>query len=177
MAAQPKRPNEGTPGQQPQVPLRPWPWWSILAALLIWDLILFWPRSHPEVSIPYSTFLGQVRADNVVSVHIVGAAITGAFAKPILWPEPKPTTASKPGIAPKPVITPKPESSVSPSAKPQQHTAPSQGFAVFQTTFPATVGDPGLMPLLESHHVVVEVSPTTTPCCSKYFWIGPPGYC
>jgi cell division protease FtsH len=163
MAAQPKRPNEGTPEQQPQVPLRPWPWWSILAALLIWDLILFWPRSHPEVSIPYSTFLGQVRADNVVSVHIVGAAITGAFAKPILWPEPKPTTASKPGIAPKPVITPKPESSVSPSAKPQQHPAPSQRFAVFQTTFPATVGDPGLMPLLESHHVVVEVSPTTTP--------------
>jgi hypothetical protein len=112
MAAQPNRPNEGTPGQQPQVPLRPWPWWWILAAFLIWDLILFWPRSHPEVSIPYSTFLGQVRADNVVSVHIVGAAITGAFAKPILWPEPKPTTA------PKPVITPKPESSASLSAKP-----------------------------------------------------------
>ncbi|MFZ1122329.1 MAG: ATP-dependent metallopeptidase FtsH/Yme1/Tma family protein, partial [Candidatus Binataceae bacterium] len=161
MATQPKKPGGGTSeGSRSQ---RPWRWWPILAALLIWDLILFWPRSHPEVNIPYSTFLAQVRADNVVSVHIVGAAITGAFGKPILWPEPKPTTASKPGIAPKPVTTPKPESSASPSAKPQQHTAPSQRFAQFETTFPATVGDPGLMPILESHHVVVEVSPTTTP--------------
>ncbi len=164
MAARPKTPSEGKPGQQPQAPQRAWSWWPILAALLIWDLILFWPHSHPEVTIPYSTFLAQVRADNVVRVHIVGAAITGAFAKPILWPEPKPTTASKPGIAPKPVMTtPKPESSASPSAKPQQHAAPSQRFTQFETTFPATVGDSGLMPLLESHRVVIEVSPATTP--------------
>lgn len=98
-------------------------------------------------------FLAQVHADNVSSVRIVGTGITGTFAKPILWPEPKPVTASKP------------ESRASPGANPQpeQHTAPSQRFAAFETTFPATEGDPDLMPLLESHHVVVDVSPNTTP--------------
>ena len=151
MPVQQTRPKGGTSGQRHQVPQIPWSWWPILAAILIWDLILFWPRSHPEASIPYSTFLAQIRADNIPNVHVVGASITGSFARPFLWPEPKPTTASKP------------ESRASPSAKAEKPAAPPPRFTAFQTTFPATVGDPGLMPLLESHHVVVEVSPTSTP--------------
>ncbi|MFZ0889198.1 MAG: ATP-dependent metallopeptidase FtsH/Yme1/Tma family protein [Candidatus Binataceae bacterium] len=127
MAAQPKRPNEGTPGQRRQIQQKPWFWWLILPAFLIWDLVVFWPRSHPEVSIPYSTFLAEVRADNISSVRIAGASITGAFARPFLWPEPKPATASKP------------ESHPSPSAKPGQPAAPSPLFTTFQTAFPAAI--------------------------------------
>jgi cell division protease FtsH len=151
MAAQQQTPGGGPPGRRPQVPQRPWSWWPFLVALLVWDLILFWPRSHPEANLPYSTFLAQVRADNITRVRIEGADITGAFAKPILWPAPKPATASKP------------ESQASPAAKAKAQAEPPHRFAEFQTTFPATVGDPGLMALLESHHVLVEVSSTTTP--------------
>jgi len=146
------------PGQGRQAQQGPGFWWPFLVAILIWDLILFWPRSHSEANIPYSTFLAQVHSDNVSKVHIVGAGITGAFVKPILWPEPKPATAANA------------ESRAAPAAKPEQHTAepeqnkaPPKRFADFETTFPATVGDPNLIALLESHHVLVEVSPNTTP--------------
>lgn len=164
MPSREKRSQSRSPGRQ-QPPLRTaWFWWPTFAAFLIWDLILFWPRSHPEVSIPYSTFLAQVRADNIPSVHIVGASITGAFARPFLWPEPSPAIASKPATTTKPVTEPKPESEsrTSPSPRPEEHK-PLHRYTEFQTTFPATVRDPGLMPLLEWHHVVVDVAPTTTP--------------
>ena len=155
MPSQQEKPQGRIPGQRRSPPQRPRFWWPILAAVLIWDLILFWPRSHPEASIPYSTFLTQVRADNIPNVHVVGASISGSFARPFLWPEPKPTTASKP------------DSRESPSAKAEKPTAPPPRFTEFRTTFPATVGDPGLMPLLESHHVVVEVSPNIHPVASR----------
>jgi cell division protease FtsH len=40
-----------------------------------------------------------------------------------------------------------------PSASPVSYTA-------FHTTYPQTIGDPGLMPLLETHHVTVDVAAT-----------------
>jgi cell division protease FtsH len=150
MEGQPKITKGGKPEPQQKVPLRPAFWWPILVAILVWDLLLFWPHSHPEVSIPYSTFLGEVRSDNVSSVHIVGAAISGDFAKPFLWPQPKMSTTSKP------------QSQPSASSKPEQPPAPSR-FTQFETTFPEAVGDPSLMPLLESHHVEIEVSSKSTP--------------
>ena len=118
-----------------------------------WDLVLFWPRSKTEVSIPYSAFLAELRTDNVTRVHIVGASITGAFAKPVLWPEQKKSQASEQRRCSK-------TASPTPSAtKAQQHSTPAHPFSAFETTFPATVGDPNLIALLESHHVLVDVSP------------------
>ena len=154
---QSKNPGGGNRGNPQQVPQRPWSWWPILIAFLIWDLVLFWPRSKTEVSIPYSAFLAELRTDNVTRVHIVGASITGAFAKPVLWPEQKKSQASEQGSASK-------TASPTPSAtKAQQHSTPAHPFSAFETTFPATVGDPNLMALLESHHVLVDVSPPSTP--------------
>ena len=39
-----------------------------MLGLLIWNVIIFWPAKHPEVQIPYSTFLKQISADNVAHV-------------------------------------------------------------------------------------------------------------
>ncbi|MGH7778572.1 MAG: ATP-dependent zinc metalloprotease FtsH [Candidatus Binataceae bacterium] len=163
MPSREQTPQSQVPGRQQSPLRRPGFWGPIFVAFLIWDLILFWPRSHPEVSIPYSTFLAQVRADNIPSVHIVGASLTGVFARPFLWPEPEPANASKQATTSKPPTEQTPESRTSPAPKPEEHAATPHRYTEFQTTFPATVGDPGLMSLLESHHVVVDVSPTTTP--------------
>ena len=152
MEAQEKTPGKMKPEPRgPKVPRRPWFWWPIMVAILVWDLILFWPRSHSEVSIPYSTFLEQVRADNVTKVHIVGAAINGTFAKSFQWPPPKSTNPSTS------------ESTASPSAKPAQPESPPASYTLFQTTFPEAIGDPGLVPLLQSHHAEIEVSSNSTP--------------
>jgi cell division protease FtsH len=95
-------------------------------------------------------FVAQVRADNVARVHIVAAAINGTFVKPILWPKPQPPKA-------------KPVESTASSSNPQKRAAESSSFSQFRTTFPTAIGDVGLMPLLEQHHVVVTVSPAATP--------------
>jgi cell division protease FtsH len=147
-------PRKNATGPQKPVPRIPSVWWLFFLSFLLWDVVVFLrPRPHPEtVTIPYSTFIAQVRADNVPRVHIVDANISGTFAKPLLWPEPKPANATKAA-----------ESSAPSSAKTQSPAPPSTRFPNFQTTFPAAVGDAGLIPLLESHHVVVDVSPTTTP--------------
>jgi hypothetical protein len=96
MAAREERPQEGKPGPRKRVPQDIWFWWLVIGALVIWNVLSLWPRSSPEVAIPYSTFLEQIRADNVSKVHIVGDRITGAFVKPLLWPKPEPTDESKP---------------------------------------------------------------------------------
>jgi len=72
--------------------------WVLLSlALIIWNIFALWPKTHPEVSIPYSAFLSQLQASNVAKVHISGDEITGSFVKPIQWPESKEgTTDSMP---------------------------------------------------------------------------------
>ena len=129
-------------------------WWILIISFLIWDAIaIVWPRSQtPVASIPYSAFLSQIRADNVASVHIVNAAITGVFTKPLPWPETKPSKEAEPEPPPP-----------RPSGKGVPPAAPSRRYTAFQTTFPVAVGDAGLIPLLESHHVVIDVSPAATP--------------
>ena len=135
--------RSGPPEKAPKPPQRSGLgiWWLIFAALLlIWNVFVLWPRATSPVEIPYSTFLAQVSAGNVATVHIAGDAITGTFTKAIVPP------ASQPG-APAPGASPTPE-------KPA---------TAFRTTFPAAVGDPALMPLLAAHGVVVDVSTAQTP--------------
>jgi cell division protease FtsH len=142
--------------QLPQKPLIPrWMWWVVLLALLAWNIWLFRPTSRPEVDIPYSTFVNQVRADNVTSVHISGDEITGAFATAIPWPQqtagPEPTAGAASQPAPTSQASPQPTPTAAPT------------YAAFRTTFPETVGDPNLMSVLESHKVQVEVAPPPSP--------------
>jgi cell division protease FtsH len=117
-------------------------WWLIMLALLVWNVIALWPTPQSEVQIPYTTFVAQVQADNVAKVHIVGATITGQFIHPFQWPP-----ANTPAPAPK--------GTASQPGKPAPGT-----YTAFRTTFPEALGDPSLLPLLESHHVeVTSTSP------------------
>ncbi len=164
MAAGEERPQQGKPGLRQQLPQNLWFWWLVIGALVIWNVLSLWPQPSPEVDIPYSTFLAQIRAGNVSKVHIVGDGITGAFVKPVLWPRPEATDESRP--VSQPSLSAKSESRTSSSGKTESkppEALPPTSYTAFHTTFPAAVGDPGLMSLLESHHVVVEVSPSSTP--------------
>ncbi len=137
-------PEEPAPQDQPRSPLRNGLNWVLLAALIIWNLFVFWPQGQPSsTQIPYSTFLAQIEAGNVRQVSIQGAAIKGAFVQAI----PAPVPAGTPTAAATGQATP---------------TAPPT-FANFETTFPDAVGDPRLMPLLAQHNVVVNVSAPSTP--------------
>jgi FtsH Extracellular len=79
------RPRE--PDGRQQLRQNLWLWWLIFTALLMWNLLAWWPSPKDVVSIPYSTLLAQIQANNVAKVHIVGDDITGEFVKPLLWPE------------------------------------------------------------------------------------------
>jgi cell division protease FtsH len=139
--------------KKPQIPR--WAWWLALLALVAWNIWLFRPQSQPEANVPYSTFLEQIRAGNVTSVHISGDEITGKFAAAIPWPQPtpspQPTTGPTSEVTPTAVSSPQP----TPTAVPT--------YTEFKTTFPETVGDPSLMGLLESKGVEVDVTPPPSP--------------
>ncbi len=153
----PQRPQGSKPGPHNQVPGNLWFWWIILAILAVWNILALWPHGKQSAHIPYSTFLAQVRANNVSQVHIVGDSITGDFINPVLWPQPNQTAQAKPQPAP----SAQPDSGA-PHEAPQTAEHPAK-YTKFSTTFPASVGDPTLMPLLEAHHVVVNVSPASAP--------------
>jgi len=123
-----------------------WGWWIILIALLVWNVIALLPKNNQAASIPYSTFLDQVKQGNVKSVKISGSSISGVFNNPVLWP-PATSVSASPTSQPQVAATP---------VKPQSYTQ-------FQTTFPETVGDPNLMPLLTQNNVQVDVIPPPSP--------------
>ncbi len=129
-------------------------WLIVMVILVIWNLWMFWPGGSSAVTIPYSTFVDQVRADNVDKVEIVGDQISGTFVQLLLWP-PAPATPSGDTSTPA-VATP------SPAAASQD----SASYTLFNSTFPETVGDTTLIPLLEEHNVEVNASSPPTPWLS-----------
>lgn len=167
--------QQNSPRQRPprpgERPLKPFPyWWLFLALLLLWTVLSWWPQPHPRANIPYSTFVAQVRANNISSVHVTGSTITGTFVKPLLWPQPK-TEAKTEGktegkATGKSSSATKSESGTSSAkSKPglsQTEQHPPTHYGEFQTIFPASIGDPTLMPLLKSHNVIVKVSAPST---------------
>ena len=136
----PQPPRTSKPRNQRTI----WIWWFVwMVLLLIWNVFVF-PRPAPRATIPYSTLLAQVRAGNVTSVHLTGDDIAGAFRRPFAPPSATPTSAA----------SPTPSASASPKAR--------VTYSDFDTTFPQVVGDPSFLPLLEAHHVTVDVSTTRT---------------
>jgi cell division protease FtsH len=135
----------------------------IFAGLLAWNLFAWWPSQTNTVNIPYSTFLAQVRTDNVSKVHIVGDDISGDFIKPLLWPEPQ-QKAEAGKSAPSPAASAEPRPAAANAAKSSAVEPPGAGnsapvrYPKFRTIFPSVIGDPNLMTLLEAHHVAIEVS-------------------
>ncbi len=138
--------------------------WLILGALLIWNLASLWNRAQPAAAIPYTTFLDQVRQGNVTEVQIRGAAITGAFAVPLRWPQPRPGPSPAVATPKAPTAHPTPAKIVSPASGPEAiQPTPAETFTKFKTLFPAAVGDPQLIATLEAHHVIVTVLQPSSP--------------
>ena len=152
--------------------------WLILALLIVWNAWAFMPHHrNVEVALPYSEFVSQVAGGNVTAVSIVGAAITGSFARPVTWPQPKarqpqraaPPAAAKPGGAPAAAqqnSAPAPAqrgNPLTPSSAAFSRGGQPQRYSRFSTNYPSEVGDATLMPLLRSHHVTVEVQPPSPP--------------
>ncbi|HVN63149.1 MAG TPA: ATP-dependent metallopeptidase FtsH/Yme1/Tma family protein, partial [Candidatus Binataceae bacterium] len=139
-------------GPQPQYSVGFLLFWLFISAFLLWNLWSTASQKNPAVDIPYSTFLGQVRADNVAKLSIVGDGLTGTFMKAVTWPPPKPPAAPKPASSP----------SAKSKNEPVVRSAAPEKYTSFHTTFPQAVGDPTLMPLLEAHQVEVTVSPPSS---------------
>jgi cell division protease FtsH len=133
--------NESKPPKTPEAPHISLFWWIVLIGLLVWNFWSLWPKSQPQVDLPYSAFIEQITKGNVKSVMIQGGDITGVFIKPITWT----TTTPASGIAPQP--TPNPDTK----------------YSDFHTTYPETVGDTTLLPLLDSHNVEINVTPPPSP--------------
>ncbi len=155
MAQREAGPEKRIAKKGPQVPRSVLFWWLMSLAVLLWYMTGLWPPSQPKARIAYSAFLAQVSEGNVTLVHIAGDAIDGAFAKPLVWPQAGGIgeLSSKP---PPPAASPQPTSAKAASS-------PPMAYREFVTTFPAAIGDHGLMPLLIEHHVVVEVSSSSMP--------------
>jgi cell division protease FtsH len=147
-------------------------WWLLLIMLLGWNLAGFLFRSHesPVVTLPYSVFVDQVQHDNVAVVHIVGSEIGGTFLRPVRWPPPvpaKPVAEAKPPPTAPAVDTHGASSRATPLATrqpppgwplgTQTKVAPAD-YEAFLTTFPESVGDARLLPLLESHDVQITAT-------------------
>ena len=129
--------------------------WLILLGLLVWNLITLFPQARPEVELPYTAFIAQVKAGNVTDVEIRGARITGTLAAPILWPPAKSASTPAHSTAPSSGVA----ASAPPVAAPQDGTR----YSRLGTLFPEVVGDPTLLALLEDHGVVVKVTQPSSP--------------
>jgi cell division protease FtsH len=142
-----RQPQSSQP--QPRLPKLGRVWWIVLLGLLLWNALLFLPTGTPQADLPYSAFIAQVQASNVKHVQITGSQIAGEFAAPLTWPPASEVAAA---------ATAQANNLLSLAPLPQ-----AQSYTAFNTTFPEVVGDTSLMPLLQAHNVVVDVSEPSTP--------------
>jgi cell division protease FtsH len=134
MSNNPEPPNQRKPRFQIQT-------WILLAVLMVltnlWFIgqtpTLLSDSAESPISIPYSFFRSQVIADQVASVLMQGAQVTGDLKGPVTWPP-----------------------AGSPEAK-QTAPATSDRF----TTILPPVPDSELLPLLAQHNVTVNAVDTT----------------
>lgn len=188
--------GHGTPPGRPGArgPYRFGPlWWVILIVLAVWNL---WatvsPREPAAATLPYSQLFDQLKAGNVLQVRIAGETLSGLLTGPILWPQTAPSNKNgtpsidTPGSTPGPA---RPAVPVTPPANAGQAAPPGptpseqrllaaeeqpQNYSHFTTTFPSVVGDPSLMPLMQQHHVVINVAPGSTPWLALLLSYGVP---
>jgi len=159
MATQPPLPEKPSPSKPPQPQRRASGavWWLIFLGLLLWNVMTFMSQSHPELKLPYSAFIEQVKAGNVDQVQIKGDEITGTLKTAIRWPPQ--------GSAAKGTASTKPAPQASPASTPAsaQATKSTATYSRFTTLFPEVVGDPALLGLLESHGVEIKVAKKSSP--------------
>ena len=143
MAQQEGKPEKRMTGTgQPPLPRGVMFWWLISLAVLIWYVTGLWPRSQSRAHIPYSFFLAQIRQDNVRSVHIAGRRDR--------WEICKTARLATGRISDRAIVeTHAAAFRISNAMRPVlRHKSPT-AYSEFTTIFPATVGDPDLMPLLD----------------------------
>jgi cell division protease FtsH len=127
-------------------------WWIVTIALIIWNIWALMPQGQNSIAIPYTAFVEQVKADNVQDVQIEGAQVSGNFLS---------------GVAAADVVPA--DQSTSSAATPQPTASPDL-YTSFTTTFPDSVGDPNLLPLLEAHNVVVNVKTSSNSFVTNLLW-------
>jgi cell division protease FtsH len=130
--------------------------WAIFLLLLVWNaFVLFGTGTSSSVEVPYSAFLAQAKADNVVQVTFNGQALSGTFRQAIEWPQPSAIPGSSVAI---------PGSSEATSPAPVATATGAQAipatYSSFTTIEPPD-GDPALLPLLESHAVTIVAKNST----------------
>jgi cell division protease FtsH len=129
--------------------------WVAVFLLVMWAFSTFGSGAAEEVEIPYTTFIDQVKAGNVTQVKIQGDEITGDFAQPITWPQTTPAAMS--------VATPQATAASDSSATAVPNVTETIQADKFNTLFPAEVGDPYLLALLETNNVIINTAPVSTP--------------
>ncbi|NJD61080.1 MAG: AAA family ATPase, partial [Anaerolineae bacterium] len=125
-----------------------------MVGLLAWNLYAFWPRSQPQITLPYSSFIAQVKDDHVKTVQICGSSIKGEFTQPMPGSDLILPTAPVPGTT-------------------VGSTTPVT-YTTFTTTYPEVVGDTTLLPLLTAHNVEVSVTPSSSPLLALVLTYGLP---
>ena len=79
----------------PNRPTLSWLWWVAILAMIAWYAYTLIPKTQPQVTLPYSAVLAQVKAGNVSQVDINGPTVNGTFNNPVTWPPA--TGATTPG--------------------------------------------------------------------------------
>jgi cell division protease FtsH len=178
-AAPGQPPEDGTssgPGRRPPPPQLVALWWSLLVFLLLWDATSFFfhQDTTPVAKIPYSSFIAQVQTGNVDQVAIQGSELIGKLKEARDW---NPHTGLLSPVPAPSAKHPKPESAAAPTtpaaehkptakrpsperaATPKAAAAKPVAVTAFETVFPSSVGDPQLLPLLETHGVEIVAAP------------------
>ena len=159
-------PSPPAPAKPPSGPSRPASrgglpgriWWGTFLILLVWNAIsLFGLMKASIVELPYSAFLAQAQANNVEQVTFDGQALDGTLRQPIPYPPSAGASIAGSSVAASPAAgastaarTPGP----APAASPGSAGEPVLTYASFTTVIPP-LGDPALLPLLESHGVTI----------------------
>ena len=133
----PPRPNK--PSTEPprgRLPGRIW--LAIFLALLAWNVVLFFaPSTDNSVKVPYSAFLVEAQRNNIATVTFKGQELDGTFRQAIPSPSPSGALPASPAPAGSPAAA-----------------QPPPTYGAFTTVVPP-LGDPALLPLLESHGVTI----------------------
>jgi cell division protease FtsH len=153
--------DPGQDGQQEKQvrPHLPRYWWWLLALLIVWNVIIFWPQAPQQVSLSYTDFLTQLNDGNVTKVVFQGSQITGILAEPIADPAAVATATAE---APATATAEAPATASAPTTAPAGN-ASLQTYTHFETMLPEATGDPRLLALLETHNVTVVAKPQSTP--------------
>jgi len=135
-----------TPSGEPRVtpPATPPPrqgfsgrvWLGIFVGLVVWNLLgIFGAMQSASVEVPYSVFITEAKAGNVGQITINGQAVQGTFRRPVSYS----AASAAPSVA---------------SASPGSAPAAPVTYVAFTTVVPP-LGDPELLPLLESHDATI----------------------